>query len=182
VRLRVGVESPAAFAVRLRVPAWARGATIAVNGRSLPVPEAGRYAAINRTWTNGDEIALTLPMEPMLVEAHPFVEEARNQVAVRRGPIVYCLESPDLPTGVALRDVVVPANIAWKSSFDAHLLGGVVVLGGRASARPAQPWGRELYRERRPAAATPVDVRLIPYYAWANRGPSEMSVWLPLGQ
>ena len=64
----------------------------------------------------------------------------------------------------------------------ANLLGGVVVLDGRAAVRPAQPWGRELYRERRSAAATPVDVRLIPYYAWANRGASEMSVWLPLGQ
>ncbi len=182
VRLKVSVERPAAFALRLRVPAWVRGATITVNGRPLPAPEAGRYAAIDRTWTNGDEIALTLPMEPVLVEAHPLVEEARNQVAVRRGPIVYCLESPDLPKDVALQDVVVPGDIAWKPSFDANLLGGVVVLDGRAAVRPAQPWGRDLYRERRPAAVTSVNVRLIPYFAWANRGPSEMSVWLPLGQ
>jgi DUF1680 family protein len=182
VRITVGVEKPAAFALRLRVPAWARGATLAVNGRPFPAPEPGRYAAIDRTWSDGDDVTLNLPMEPVLVEAHPLVEEARNQVAVRRGPIVFCLESLDLPNGVALQDVVLPANIMWKPTFDANLLGGVVVLDGRAAVRPAQPWGRELYRERRSAAATPVDVRLIPYYAWANRGPSEMSVWLPLGQ
>ncbi|MFO0808225.1 MAG: glycoside hydrolase family 127 protein [Gemmataceae bacterium] len=182
VRIKVGVAPATAFALRLRVPGWAGGATLAVNGRPLPAPEAGRYAVLDRTWLDGDEVTLTLPMAAKLIESHPLVEETRNHVAVKRGPLVYCLESADLPKGVSLQDVAVPAGFTWTPAFDAKLLGGVATLAGRVEARPTKPWGRELYREATPAAATPADVRLVPYFAWANRGPSEMSVWLPVGR
>jgi DUF1680 family protein len=93
---------------------------------------------------------------------------------------VYCLESPDLPRGTRLADVVVPADIHLTARYDQRLLDGVVVLEGHAFAQPAENWKGKLYREFRPAALKPVNVRFIPYSVWANRGPSEMSVWLPL--
>ena len=116
------------------------------------------------------------------MQAHPLVEEARNQVAVMRGPLVYCLESTDLPTGVGVQAVSVPRDAQFTPRFEPKRLGGVAVLEGKAEAAAGQPWGNELYREFKPAAPRPVDVRLIPYYAWANRGKSEMTVWMPLGR
>src|SRR5262249_25906102 len=106
----------------------------------------------------------------------------RNQVALQRGPVVYCVESTDLPEGVRVSDVVIPRDASFRPRFDPDRLGGVGVLEGRASARPGGGWSRALYRELdATAAAKPVDLRLIPYYAWGNRGPSEMTVWMPLG-
>ncbi len=180
VRLTVAVDRPAAFSLFLRIPAWAGGATAAVNGTATAAPTSGTYFEVRRTWSAGDIVELTLPLRPRLLESHPLVEETRNQVAVQRGPIVYCLESPDLPAGVRVRDVAIPADSDLRPRFDAKLLDGVTVLEGRAVAYPAAEWGRELYRELTPAAVKPVAVRLIPYYAWDNRGRSEMTVWLPL--
>jgi DUF1680 family protein len=122
-------------------------------------------------------------MKPRLVQAHPLVEEARNQVAVMRGPLVYCLESPDLPKGVAVQAIALPREARFTSRFDRALLGGVVALEGKVeTAADDRPWADELYREFRPATPRGVAIRLIPYYAWANRGKSEMTVWMPLGR
>ena len=118
-------------------------------------------------------------MPPRLMEANPLVEEDANQVAIQRGPVVYCLESPDLPPGIRLEDVVVPANVHLTARYDRRLLGGVVVLEGQALAQPAENWTGKLYREFQPVDLRPIKVRLIPYSVWANRGPSEMTVWLP---
>jgi DUF1680 family protein len=65
--------------------------------------------------------------------------------------------------------------------LDKALLGGVAVIEGKAGAAAAA-WGEQLYRELRPTESRPIDLKLIPYYAWANRGKSEMTVWLPLGR
>src|SRR5262249_35667095 len=56
------------------------------------------------------------------------------------------------------------------------------VLEGKATAAADRPWGNELYRELKPSPSRSVDIKLIPYYAWANRGKSEMTVWMPLGR
>jgi DUF1680 family protein len=183
VRLTVGVERPATFEVRVRIPGWTRGAAVAVNGAAIDEPiKSGSYLVVRREWRAGDSIALTLPMPARVVEAHPLVEEARNQVAVMRGPLVYCLESTDLPAGVSVLDVALPVGAELRPRFDARLLGGVAVLEGRGEQRTGAAWGRELYRDVALAAPKPIDLRLVPYFAWANRGRSEMSVWLPVGR
>ena len=142
--------------VRLRVPGWAPDATLSVNGAARPRrPEPGTYAEIRRVWSAGDVVELTLPMPARLMQAHPLVEEARNQVAVQRGPLVYCLESTDLPDGVRVQDVVIPRGIALKPRFDPDLLGGVTVLEGRAEARREPGWsGAALPRAARRARRT----------------------------
>ena len=182
-RVKVTMESAPAGEVSLflRVPAWADGATLAVNGK--PVAAApGRYAEVRRVWADGDMVELTLPMKPRLVEANPLVEEARNQVAVVCGPLVYCLESLDLPKGVGVQAVALPRDVKLAPRFDRDLLGGVVVLEGKVEAATGAAWGDRLYREFTPSAPRTIAVKLIPYYAWGNRGPSEMTVWMPLGR
>jgi uncharacterized protein len=182
VTITIGATPESSWALRLRIPGWAEGATLSLNRRPLPLPtEPGSYAEISRAWSAGDLVELTLPMRPRLLQAHPLVEEARNQVAVQRGPIVYCLESIDLPEGVRVPEVVIPGGIALKPRFDPGLLGGVTVLEGRATVRTEPPWSGALYRELPATRPRPLDLRLIPYFAWGNRGRSEMTVWMPLG-
>jgi len=113
------------------------------------------------------------------MEANPLVEEDLNQVAIQRGPVVYCLESPDLPVGVKISDVLIPSDLKLIARFDQRLLDGIVVLEGKALLRQQENWNGNLYREVQPAELKPVNVRFIPYSVWQNRGPSEMSVWLP---
>jgi DUF1680 family protein len=168
-------------ALRLRIPGWAREATLSLNGtpdqRRL---EPGTYAEVRRAWSPGDVLELTLPMRVRLMQAHPLVEEAWNLVAVQRGPIVYCLESVDLAGGARVSAIAIPREIELKPRFDATLLGGVAVLEGRAIARHEPEWSGALYRELPGSPPTAVDLSLIPYFAWGNRGPSEMTVWMPV--
>lgn len=181
VTVRIDAAPDRELAIRLRIPEWAGGAAVRVNDRPVRgAPEAGRYFEVKRRWSAGDLLRLDLPLRPRLIQAHPLVEEVRNQVAVQRGPLVYCLESPDLPPGVRLLNVVIPEGIALRPRCDGRLLGGVTVLEGKAEVVAEPPWGKQLYRDLAPARAQTIDLRLIPYYAWGNRGPSEMTVWLPL--
>jgi DUF1680 family protein len=182
-RVKITVASaPAGEAsLFLRVPGWAAGATVTVNGERQGVT-AGRYAELSRTWKAGDVVELDLPMKTRLVEAHPLVEEARNQVAVMRGPLVYCLESTDLPNGVGVQSVALPRDVKLVPRFYRSLLGGVALLEGKAEATTGAAWRDELYREFKPASPQTIVVKLIPYYAWGNRGRSEMTVWMPLGR
>lgn len=181
VRIEVEPGQPATFALRLRIPGWADGARLAVNGKATKAAaKPGTYARLRRKWSPGDAVRLTLPMKPRLVQAHPSVEACRNQAAVLRGPIVYCLESPDLPKGVRLSEIRIPRDIQLTARVDDKLLGGVTVLEGEAvriphTGRPAPLYG-PLGRRR----SGKVGLTLIPYYAWANRGLSHMAVWLPL--
>ena len=163
----------------VRTPGWADGAKLVVNGAPRDV-KPGSYAELRREWNAGDTVELTLPMEPRLVEAHPLVEEARNQVAVMRGPLVYCLESPELPKGVRVQDVAIPRSTTFTPRFEKSLFGGVAVTEGKVEVVTATPWGDELYRPLNPIEGKEVSVKLIPYYAWANRGKSEMTVWVLL--
>ncbi|MCL4202865.1 MAG: glycoside hydrolase family 127 protein [Pirellulaceae bacterium] len=169
------------LALMLRIPGWAQGATVQVNDQAAGVEiEPLAYAELRRHWSAGDTIQIDLPMEVLMVEAHPLVEETRNHAAVLRGPMVYCLESADLPAGVRLDDVRLPRQPAWQVRHDADLLRGVTVLQTEARQLPPSSPSPALYRPVPAGATGCVSVRLIPYYAWANRGPSEMTVWIPL--
>jgi len=176
-------EAPdAAFALRLRIPAWAEGAGVTVNGQAVESPaEPGTYARVRRTWTAGDTVELQLPMPARLMQAHPKVEQCRGQTAVFRGPVLYCLESVDLPGDVGLWNVHIPTDIALEPARAEELPFGARVLEGEALHRPEPAWrGTELYRSIEDRPLNAFRLRLIPYFAWANRGPSAMSVWLPV--
>jgi DUF1680 family protein len=171
------------FALKLRIPGWATNASVRLNLRPADhSPTAGSYYEIRRVWQSGDSVDLDLPMIARLVEANPLVEENLGQVAVQRGPVVYCLESTDLPADTRMNGVVIPADIGLRARYDQRLLGGVVLLEGRALARPSGDWAGTLYRDFQPAPARPINLSLIPYFVWGNRGKSEMSVWLPVQQ
>ncbi len=168
----------------LRIPAWCEeGATLKINGRPFTGTLApGSYAEIHRTWRPGDTVRLNLPMPVRRVECHPYVTENAGRVALARGPILYCVEQADNP-GLDLRDVLLPTGVDFAATFRPDLLGGVVVLCGQAEVVPPHDaWENRLYRAPLPRLQKPrgrsVEVTAIPYYAWANREPGPMQVWL----
>ncbi|MBP5418247.1 MAG: glycoside hydrolase family 127 protein [Bacteroidales bacterium] len=166
------------FTLSLRIPAWCEGATVAVNGESVNTENvAGTYVNITRTWRKGDKVTLVLPMETEVVEANPLAEECRGQVAVRRGPVVYCLESQDL-NGEDIDNIAI--NIDAKfTPVEMNIAGSrIMALECDATYRSEDDWSGVLYRKATTKSSTK-RVRFVPYYAWGNRGKGEMTVWLP---
>lgn len=180
VRLTVSPGKAAEFALKLRIPGWARSATIRVNNLPLAdAPKPGSYFELRRSWQPGDVVDLDCPMPAVFVEANPLVEETLNQVAIKRGPVVYCVESADLK-GAKLGDVSLPANVDLVARFDQRLLGGVAVVDATLTVRTSGDWDGKLFRELTPRASKTVKAQFVPYFAWGNRDTGEMSVWLPL--
>lgn len=175
-------ECPSAeFSVKLRIPGWSDQATVQVNGAATTAQiKSGTHIDLHRAWRQGDVVDLQLSMPARLIEANPLVEETRNQVAIQRGPIVYCLESNDLPKDVRVQDVAIRADVKLSAQYNATLLNGVTVIDVSLIAKPPGDWDGKLYRARQGGNEHDIKAHLIPYYAWSNRGASEMSVWLPV--
>ena len=169
-------ESAPEFTLRLRIPGWCRSAELAVNGQSIDVKavtERG-YAAIRRRWQRGDTVTLGLAMPVERIYAHPDVQADQGRVALKRGPIVYCVEAVDTPAPPHL--LRLPRKSAIVAKLEPDLLGGVATLSGTAVAlRPAD---ESLYRTQ-PWPAEGVPFKAVPYPVWDHRDPGEMVVWLP---
>ena len=158
----------------LHKPDWCDRYSVTVNGEKTGL-------TITRKWKKGDVIQLTLDMRPRLVEANPLVEEAKNQVAVMRGPIVYCLEGQDIQGGYRINDIAIDDDIELKEVKMTIAGHEFIALEGEAKLVNNRPWNNStLYRELSKSPDTKVRIRLIPYYAWDNRGIQDMSLWLPL--
>jgi DUF1680 family protein len=176
------VSGDGPLTIRLRIPGWAKQAAIRVNGKPFgdrPV-RGGRYADVRRVWRGGDAIELDLPMPVRMLVADPRAESIRNHVAIKRGPVVYCLESTDLPEGIDIDDARIPIDATWKTHHEPELLGGVTVVETEAVARRLGASSEGLYRDLAPGEPRTFTLRMIPYYAWNNRGEPKMTVWIPL--
>ena len=174
-------SAPSEVTLRMRVPAWTKRATLAINGETVAADlTPGTYVSERRTWHRGDTVALNLPMPVRMMVAQPRLEQARGQVAVTRGPVVYCLESVDLPEGVTVDQIYLARDAQWSPRHEPGLLGGVTVVETEALAVPEVDPNGPLYQELPSGDARRVTVRLIPYYAWNNRGEPTMRVWIPL--
>ncbi|MGW8314682.1 MAG: aceric acid hydrolase [Bacteroidales bacterium] len=168
------------FSIFLRIPGWSREPQLTVNGENWEIPlESGSYVQVRRTWKSGDEVVLDLGMEPFLVQSNPLVEENQNLVAFQRGPVVYCLESAGLPEEVPLSEVLIP--VTSEATAVPMKIGEQEMAGLELEARVIndRDWDRTLYRRVDPVDTKKIRIRLIPYYAWGNRGEGDMSVWLP---
>lgn len=143
--------------------------------------KANTYAEVNRIWKKGDCVEWVMDMPVKLLEANPLAEEIRNQVVVKRGPLVYCLESMDIEGGHKIDNVLIPADIRLTPKKITIEGSPIVALDGTARLVDEVSWKDTLYREVG-KADKPVNIRLIPYYAWGNRGKAEMTVWMPLAR
>ena len=187
VRLTFEQAPKQAKQVKLRIPGWIDSAhtSIKVNGKKLAErPEAGSYYVIDRKWKNGDVIDLNLGFELAVYEANPLVEEDLNQVAVKYGPLVYCVEAIDLPKGVKIEDLrISPDFDRNQAEFVTETVEGspIQFIEIPALVSQQEQWSEDtLYRKLQTAKTEKIKLKLIPYYAWDNRGDCDMTIWIPL--
>jgi uncharacterized protein len=177
--VRVTVESAGRFGLHLRVPGWCRGARLRVGDTSVAVDLApGSYHRLEREWQEGDAVHLELPMPTRYLTAHRRVAEANGRAAVARGPVLFCVEAAD-HRGLDPRDLILPRTPDAFELVTSDLPGDVPAL--RAAAHVASADAGSLYRDAshdRAEEASPAILTAIPYFAWANRDPGPMQVWI----
>ena len=184
VHFQVGVDSPQTFTLHLRVPAWCEEWSLSVNGAKVELrPGENGYLPVQREWQPGDAVEYEMHMPIQAMWANPAVRQLEGRIALQRGPLVYCLEGADHGGVILDRLTVRPDDILsgkFSADYQTELLGGVTTLHGFGSILEAEGWERALYRGR-PPASRQVEITAIPYYAWDNREPGEMRVWLRTG-
>ncbi|QSB13842.1 glycoside hydrolase family 127 protein [Natronosporangium hydrolyticum] len=177
----ITLDRPAVTDIELRIPWWAPGARLVVDGAEVPVPGPGYVTA----GAGARRIELTLPVQPAWERAHPWVDAVRGTVAVRRGPVYFAVESADLPPGVSLEDVALTADSrlvdrGWDEQLGVPLLG---ITDVARRPRPEPLYERAGERGIRdggdPGEWSPAEVTAVPYCRWGNREPGAMRVWLP---
>ncbi|MEU2700274.1 MULTISPECIES: glycoside hydrolase family 127 protein [Micromonospora] len=175
VRVRIDSDDERLWTLSLRVPDWAgRGATLTVGGRTRTAHPG--YVTERRTWRSGDEVVLSLPVQPRFTYPDPRIDAVRGCVAVERGPLVLAVESVDVPPGADLQGLHVDTTRPPRSAGDR------VSVRCRRLDWPDHDWPyRGTAAPPAEAVTEPVEVPLVAYHSWANRGPSTMRVWLPAG-
>jgi DUF1680 family protein len=186
IKINVDPDQPRDFTINVRIPGWTGDqvmsgdlyrflsadrspVTLKVNGRAVNPRMTNGYAQIDRKWKSGDSIELVLPMPVRRILANPRVKDDAGRVALERGPLVYCAEWPD--NGGHALNLVVPDDAQFHTEFRPDLLNGIQVIKTRV---------RAVERDKDGTASTKAhELVAIPYYAWANRGMGEMTVWLP---
>jgi DUF1680 family protein len=188
VDITVNPAKAAAFALHVRIPEWAKGqplpgdlyrdkdssstpVSITLNGKAVKYTLVKGYAVFDRSWKAGDKISINFPMEVQKILANINVKEDKNRFALERGPIMYCLEGPD-NKDATVQNIVVDKNAVINAMYKPDMLNGVTVLQMDGSSASRQLNSDQLINAEQTVTA-------IPYYAWANRGPSEMTVWIP---
>ena len=186
VNLTVNPAKQGNFALCLRIPGWVQGKplpgnlysydnpapanwTVKVNGAPVTAAFVNGYAVLNQSWKPGDVVELDLPMPVRRVAGNPKIAATVGQVALERGPVVYCLEGID--NGGSVFDVSLPVSAKIIPSAKSDLLGGVTVLDITGATRVQR-------NEAGMLGEQPAQLTAIPYAAWNNRGLSPMTVWV----
>jgi DUF1680 family protein len=187
LKFTVSPKSSQAFPLLIRIPGWAlniampsdlyafenkidKRVVIKINGIPIEYTMENGYAVLNRTWKKNDVVEVSLPMEVRRVIATDKLKEDAGKIALQRGPIIYCAEWPD-NNGKA-SNIVLPGNISFSSEFKPGMLNGITVLKADVTAIVTDEKENKVSTVKQSFVA-------IPYYAWANRGKGEMTVWFP---
>jgi len=175
------LEQSTRFALSMRIPEWAEGATLSVNGVMLDLAAhvVDGYARIDRDWVDGDRVALYLPLALRPQYANPKVRQDAGRVALMRGPLVYCVETTD--NGADLNAIVLPARLPVPEIAVLADLNDAVAIDLDVLREDTSGWGKSLYRTD-PAQRQAAKARLVPYHLWDNRAPGAMLVWLQSGK
>ncbi|MEZ2131405.1 MULTISPECIES: glycoside hydrolase family 127 protein [unclassified Sinorhizobium] len=180
IRFDLSADKPARFALSLRIPQWAEGASIKVNGETIDLQSVivDGYARIEREWKSGDHVDLDIPLAPRALFANPLVRQDAGRTALMRGPLVYCVEATD--NGAGLNGIVLAGDVSTAKSSEVADLHGAIALDLPVK-RDEVDWGSALYRTS-PPKSRKTTARFVPYSFWDNREPGEMLVWVRAGE
>lgn len=177
IKVELAMEQQTEFTYALRIPGWCTNYTITINDQSIPYQLKDGYLYINRTWENEDVIKLHLDMKVLTISCNPKVRENIGKTAICRGPVVYCLEETD--NGADLHQIYLNGNPKFTHKYEPDLLGGVVTITSIGEKLKEKEWDNGmLYLSQCPQTYTTKELKWVPYYAWANREPGEMIVWI----
>lgn len=183
INIQVSPDTETSFTLFLRIPAWCKKAEVLVNGEYVEKSvRLGSYLPISRVWKQGDEVQLNLSMSVDFLETHPHSSN-NGRLAISRGPLIYCIEAAD-HQGVDVFDILLSPDTAFSPHFKPDLLGGIGVLRGKGLLRDKSESERKLYhiyQKGQKSKSKPFPITAIPYFAWANREPGKMLVWIPIG-
>jgi hypothetical protein len=175
--------------LKIRIPGWAQNQpvpsdlyhfrdqladsfTLKINGEAESAEIENGYINLHNNWKSGDEIVVSFPMPVRKIVANENVPNDKGKLAYQRGPVVYCFEDKDNNNSF-LFDCFANPDEEVNARFDSELLGGVVKLQLNGASVEVRQGEKEV---------DPVSLTAIPYYAWNNRGASNMMVWLPDGE
>lgn len=190
IDMQIAPEKSNTFTLHIRIPGWIEAqpvagdlystdenkmpVTINVNGKAYNYKIEKGYAVINRTWKKGDKISFEFPMQPQHIYANEKVKADNDRFAIQYGPIVYCLEGADNKDSV-VQNIVVEKNAVMNVVYKNDMLNGINVITMQGESTKRQLHSDALITSKQTVTA-------IPYYAWDNRGPGEMEVWIPYTQ
>ena len=174
--MTVHTDAPAECTLAFRIPGWCGQASVSAPGDKARTDREG-YCYLTGVWRDGDAVALDFPMDVHFVAASPRVRENTGKAAVVRGPITYCAEEADNGRDLHLYrlDLARREDIRVASE-DIQGFPVTVLRIPALKERSSLPNGA-LYGAYAPPALEPAVLKLIPYFAWANRGEGEMRVW-----
>jgi DUF1680 family protein len=185
IAVRIDAAPPSPCELRFRIPGWCSQAQVRLNDTQVEPNSPDGYVALDRIWRTGDVVRIELDMPVMMLAGHPRVDPVRGSVALQRGPLVYCFEQIDQGAGVDIQDALIQAAIEPAAVWRPDLLGGVMQVEAAGCHASMDAWEGHLYRlyaETHGSPQAAVTLRAIPYYAWANRGPNAMRVWIPVAR
>lgn len=186
VSISISPDKELRAGIHIRIPGWAGESPvpgdlyafldnqkeplrIRVNGKDVEYRQDRGYAVVERKWKPGDEVRVEFPMDVRRIISHHAVVSNRGKMALQRGPLVYCVEWPDVPDSAVLNLVVNHESVV-SAMHEPELLNGVTTLNFDAlGTRRTLDGTMDTYPRR---------VKAIPYYGWAHRGRGEMAVWL----
>ena len=189
ITLEIQKNKAGQFAMKIRIPGWLQGTpvpsdlyayndnvklsySISVNGEAVKGDIENGYFSIDRKWKNGDKVEIHFDMAPRMVKANDKVAADRGRTAIEMGPIVYCAEWTDNPD-FDISQFMLDINPAFSVENNPGLLNGIRTIKATGTALSLNPAGK--------VVATPTSIRLVPYYAWNNRGVGKMEVWMLQG-
>jgi DUF1680 family protein len=187
LKFTINTEQPVNFNLLIRIPGWAQNTAIPnnlyhfinqtttniairINGKMVDYQIKNGYAILSRIWKKNDQIQVLLPMNPRRVASDSLVKNNIGKLSIQRGPIMYCAEWKDNAGNTS--NIILPATAKFEVTFNPTLLNGVMILKSQSSTIEISANGQEIKTTTKPFTA-------IPYYAWANRGKGEMTVWIP---
>ncbi|WP_379145678.1 glycoside hydrolase family 127 protein [Paenibacillus sp. sgz500992] len=179
VCFEVTAEQPVTFTLALRLPDWCDAVEVAAGGTSRIITSGDDdgYIRLTREWLSGNKVELAFAMPVKRMKGHPLIRQTFSKIALQRGPFVYCLEEAD--NGKRLYQLRLPEESEFTLSEESGFPEGVKTLAADGTRlTPAGSWDRELYRSDSSWTREQVRLIFIPYFAWANRGVGEMSVWV----